>query len=162
MKTRKLFDVLAILLTLVIILACGKKGSPKAPELFAPDQVKFFAINGQLEGLNLTWQAPEKAANGDDLLNLETFLVNRRAVEGKELGDFEIIAEVPSAETPGVVKSEKATIYSYLDQSVVPGKEYDYYVVGVNTDGVKGVFSLVYRVRFVGEASSIRILNTTR
>ncbi len=177
-----LFNISASgLILAAIFTACGKKGSPKPPEFFAPDTVEFFQASGSVDGVTLQWQEPSKKANGDDLDNLSYFIVKKRLYEGEDSDSFEEIATIAavkdepvldasgSTSTPDKKKkpgfagmnkqksepAKKAKQYSYVDRNVQPGKKYEYVVTAENDESVEGATSTTIRITFVGDASII-------
>lgn len=158
----KLIHSIVLCLFIVMLIACGKKGLPKPPESLAPLPVNNFLAQGSLDGINLTWLAPQKTANGNDLKDLDRFFVFRSVVVRDESPEYKIIQEITVVEdlelTDQKTKIPEPHVYNYLDKDVKPGKEYDYYVVPVNQGGTKGKESPVLRVTFVGQSSAVRIL----
>lgn len=151
-----LLPVLLVPLFVVLLSSCGRRGSPKPPEATAPSPVKYLTAAGTVNSVVLTWQAPDTQADGDELLNLERFIVKRSKYEKDEAPDFEEIGEMPfqAAESgPAQPEPKQAREYIFTDQDVQPGKQYEYEVLPENDDGVEGRPSAVIRVTFTGESS---------
>ena len=137
-----------LLICILCACGCGKKADPEPPEASAPSPVKVLHAEGQVDAVLLTWTAPTTNAQDEDLKNLDQFFVRR--------ADFEK-DKAPDWSTVGKVKVEDPTItsYQYRDTEVVPGKTYQYLILPVNTDGVKGEPGQMIRVTFRGELSAV-------
>ena len=144
------------------IVNCGRKSLPKPPETIAPAAVDLFQIVGKVDGLELHWRAPTKDASGGDLIDLESFVIQRSNYVKGNSADFDDVAIVPADSGTVIVstdtqeKKKSATEFVYLDKDrLVPGKQYEYVVVGKNTDHVDGVAPYILRATFLGEASVV-------
>lgn len=142
----------AIVLILVVIglLACGRKGDPKPPEVLAPSPVRFLTAVGGVDGITLSWFPPETDASGSSLYDLTHFLVEKGEVAPGSATDFEELKEIAtSAESPSAMK------HTFLDTDVKPGKIYDYRITAHNDRGGQGLPPHILRVTFVGQSSVI-------
>ncbi|MCB0322209.1 MAG: hypothetical protein KDD69_01515 [Bdellovibrionales bacterium] len=143
-----------VLALAVALQACGKKAGPRPPEALAPAPVQFLAAKGAVDAVVLSWQPPKETASGEDLVDLAGYVVKRSAYSKDEEADFEDIAEVPVPTVePGAVPQSRGI--AFRDDTVQPGKAYEYAVVGVNESGVEGGSTSVVRVTFIGESSVI-------
>lgn len=124
-------------LLLLSAVSCGRKDDIRPPEEYAPAPVvqPEFAWDGAT--VVLRWLPPADNASGEELLDLAYFEVQRRALRKQiEEAEFETIGTVPH-------RSEQAEttmpVYSFTDSDVVPGEIYQYVLIPVNEDDVKGV-----------------------
>lgn len=143
-----------MLLVLVVLLAlgCGRRGDPRPPEEFAPAPVRNLTGRGQVEGVVLSWQTPLQTADGDELLDLATFVIERGDYEKGEHTSFDELAELPALQDPqtGVRQQD----YSFTDTTLTPGASYEYRVRALNGDGVSAPVAPGLRVVFTGESST--------
>ena len=146
--------LLAVLCIVLFVVSCGRKGPPRPPEDFAPQQVVGFDARGDVEGVLLSWSAPTKTANGDALVDLAEFEI-RRAIE--EDGEFErpdTIATVPFID---IQKPDgSAHIFTWRDRKVTPGIRYRYDAVAVNDSGTEGTASPPLLVTFRGNSTQVQ------
>lgn len=159
MRGSELVAILCSLLLVLSISACGKKGSPRPPQATAPKAIQFFTGEGRINGLLLTWQAPQETQRGEALVDLASFYVQRSNYIKGEQADFETIAELSLEDAAkGIAQiSGVAKRYSYLDADVAPGKRYQYLVLPVNERGIEGKTGGTVRVYFAGESSEVEV-----
>jgi hypothetical protein len=139
---------LFIVLSILCLTACGKKGDPKPPEESAPSPVKNFAAIGEVEAVVLSWDAPETTVADDDLKDLEGFIVRRSGYVKGESPNFSEITDV-------TLNKDGTKHYIYRDKNLTPGEAVEYVVVPYNSDGVEGANSQVVRVTFSGASSRV-------
>lgn len=149
--------IIGVLFFLVISLGCGKRGDPKAPEVTAPKSVRFFTARGAVDGIQLSWQAPEETASGDELLDLSGFVVHRSVYAEDENPHYKEVGEIEISRNKDtdIAQYSKQTVFSYKDKEVKPGTRYQYYVAPINDDGVEGEAPQIIRVLFAGESSTV-------
>ena len=176
---RKARTVLFLLMFIALpLLNCGKKGDPRPPEATAPDAVRYLSAEGRVDGIILSWQAPEATGSGEDLPDLAGFRIQRSDYEEDERPDFEDIGEILVSATEelsageggegltsGAVSKPKTPVeqnvrYTFRDPEVQPGRRYEYVVLPFNERGVEGEFTQVLRIRFTGESSLIENLSS--
>lgn len=169
-----------LFMLLAFQLGCGKKSYPKPPEDSAPAAVRFLQISPTVDSIVLKWQAPLEKANGGELKDLAGFIIERSDYQKGEIPDFKQISELRlqteeelSKTTDKEKKTEKdeegsgklfsvkkqapKTVeeYNYIDSNVQIGKQYEYFVVPFNENGIEGPIASILRVTFTGESSLI-------
>ena len=146
---------LIALLVLVasLIVGCGKKGSPEAPELSAPSPIRGLNIAGDVRGVLLRWAAPATTASDDELTDLTGFAVERSPVVPGERAQFELIADIT---VPAIGQGDTVN-FQYHDAAVQPGRAYEYRVVPYNREGIRAKEPRVMRVVFLGESTTVEV-----
>lgn len=159
-----LFQGTCLTLLLFVLPGCGRKGPPKPPEDFAPKPVVSPTIAGTVDGIVISWTAPEPEEESDEEEPnppLEHFSLQKGLVEVGERVRLEEVAVVPlrasSAAPVDPAKAAAEKLYSYTDSEVEPGKTYQYQVLPVNVDGVEGEATVNMRATFLGENSRIEM-----
>lgn len=150
-KTRDFIILLTILAFIFSAFGCGRKGTPKPPEDFAPDPVLNLNVEGSVSGVKLSWEAPPVDPDKDeeDLKALDGFVVQRSPYSKEGNDDFDDLGRVP------VSKDPMNTKYSFSDKNVEPGKIYNYQVRPFNVDQVNGEPGQTLRVTYLGENSRV-------
>jgi hypothetical protein len=169
------------LLTLSLLSACGRYGSPLSPELLAPRAVQKLEVLPDISGVRLTWQAPETDLRGRELRRLDSYRVYRAVVSDSTQAltdgalDYELLSSLEDrhlfdrerlrdeADAAGrsarKVESDKtAGLFSFLDSNVSNNSVYVYKVVPVNQGNVLGAFDRLIRVHFKSSGSEVRLL----
>lgn len=132
------------------LVACGRKGEPRPPEVLAPSPVRFLTAAGEIDGITLSWFAPTTDASGDGLVDLTHFLVEKGESKPGEPTDFEFLKKIEVVGEPAENQQ-----YSFIDADVQPGKIYDYRVTANNNRGGQGLPPHILRVTFVGQSSVV-------
>jgi len=143
-------NLLTLSVVALLIVACGKKGSPKPPEAYAPPPVSSLSAEGAVDSITIKWRAPILLED-DVKREPVSFLVMKQLEEESfdELGTI----DVPVDEDGVPLESG----FAFTDTNVEPGKKYNYSVVPVNRDGVKGAAPNVASVTFIGESSVVEV-----
>ncbi len=144
-----------VFIILVLSMACGRKGPPKPPEEIAPQSVRFLEIIPTDTGLKLRFQAPLDTVGGDELTDLAVFSVGRRALSKDSSESFLGIAEL---EFDIKVHNPKTQWFSYEDQSVKTGGQYEYIVIAEDSSGYASKSPYILRVTYLGINSVIENL----
>jgi len=110
------------------IVACGKKGDPRAPELAVPQTIKDLRARPESAGVSLTWSRPMQYQDGKELRDLASFVIFRK----------ELSQTCPECPTP---YRERATVnvedqekfmkkkqFRFVDQELKPQTVYRYRV----------------------------------
>lgn len=172
--------------SVILLTGCGRKSNPKAPENFAPGAVQFLAATATKESVDLTWSMPLQTAGGEALKadSVVGFIVRRGEVIPETKTKLEDIGEVVIVEPKvsgapviserddagnlkpvgsGLLGGEKKQeltnrVFRYSDKGIVPGKRYNYQVIGVNADDVEGLAPKTLRVTFNGVDSKVETI----
>lgn len=145
------FSLLLIILALSVAAnGCGRKGPPKPPEDFAPSPVLNLNVDGSVNGIKLSWEAPPTDPDKDeeDLKALSGFIVEKCLYSKDGDDDFQEISEIK-------IKEAAETKFSFTDTKVEPGKIYNYQVRPFNLDQVNGEPGQTLRVTYLGENSRV-------
>jgi hypothetical protein len=73
----KPFFILGSLMVLLLV-GCGKKGEPRAPELAMPELIKNLTAKPDRNGIVLTWSRPNEYVDGKPLTDLTGFVIFRK------------------------------------------------------------------------------------
>lgn len=125
----------ALVLTAVLLAACGKKAPPIPPERLVPTAVRVQLVRNVADGVRLTWSAPTRTVNGKKLEGLRGFVVLRAD------GESRLACTAPGAAFRRVGRveaepgAEEAREYTYLDRDTAPGRWYAYRVLAEDLDG---------------------------
>ena len=171
----------ALLLSVILITACGKYLPPIEPEETAPAPLTFATQRLENGTLYLTWNAPTKQLRGKELKLLDGYLVYRKEI----LNDprlpyddiaYELLATIPDSSIAAreearkaareegkigrriMVPDDKKTV-QYSDNSIVDGKTYLYKVVPYNQGDVEGDADQLVRLRYFGDKSEIALID---
>ncbi len=68
------------LILLVFGSACGKKGSPRAPELVTPQTITNLVVRSAPDHNVLTWSRPTRDAEGKEIKDLASFVIFRKDI----------------------------------------------------------------------------------
>jgi hypothetical protein len=129
------FLLLAFYFCLVLTVACGKKGDPRAPELAMPQPIKDLRAEAGAGGAALTWSRPTRFMDGKELRDLAGFVIFRK----------EVPASCPECPSPyrerAIVNVEdqekfmKTKRFRFIDQELTPKSIYRYRVLIKLSDG---------------------------
>lgn len=145
LRSLALPHILMLLLTALLLAACGKKLDPLPPELVLPAAVKEFQARQEGEGFLLSWRFPTENQLGQPLTQLSGFHLERgelpEAAPPGCLVDFALAADIeldyPRA---GVVRGDRV---HYHDKNLVPGRRYCYRVAAYDPSRLPGEWSQV-------------------
>jgi predicted phage tail protein len=148
---------LALLLVPLALAACGRKGSPVAPERRLPAAVADLSATVASEGVRLSWTLPRLRVDRSPVKELRRVEVYRRPETGEaaapsrpailafgglfgppsELPGFDRVANIVLAEPPAAPTVEIAgSQVRYTDaQGLTFGQRYTYVVVAVDAQG---------------------------
>lgn len=176
-----LLSIAGVAITVVGFSGCGRYAPVIAPELTAPDVIKFQPITPNAKGVLLSWVAPKEDRQGKKLKKLDGFKVYRRELPLNRLarkdhqGEFELIgvvADTTIAERIRREKEQRAILKSgrqvrlsqddltasFLDTNVTPGGFYLYKVIPFNSLAAEGTTASFTEVLYNGEKSVARTL----
>ena len=120
---------------IVLGLACGKKGDPRAPELATPQIIKNLTARPDKRGVVLTWSRPTEYKDGREIKDLASFVIFR-----KELSQTCPDCPVPYKPLTTVFVEDREKFvqqrqYRYVDEQVQPKAIYRYRISSQLTDG---------------------------
>lgn len=111
-----------------LILGCGIKGPPIAPELVRPARIEDLRASPDADGIKLAWQRPIKYSGGGRMRDLGGFVIMRAAGGGP----MQPLVELP------VTDQERFSVqhdFSYIDNETAFGQHYSYEIISRTTDG---------------------------
>jgi hypothetical protein len=165
----------------VTIIGCGRYAPVIAPELTAPNVVKYQPFVPNSKGVSLTWIAPQQDRQGKKLKKLDGFRIYRREIpmnrqarndydnEFKVIG---VVADTTVAERVRRQKEQRAVLksgrqvrlsqedlsVSFLDANVTTGSLYLYKVTPFNSLAAEGLATSFVEVLYDGEKSISRTI----
>ncbi len=129
-----LFGVLITVASLLIV-SCGRKGPPRAPELAVPETIKDLKAEAGGGGIALTWSRPTRYLDGKSLDDLAGFVVFRKEIT-------QACPECPAPYRQRVTlnvedqqKFLKKQKFRYVDGQLTPQVSYSYRVFSRLMDG---------------------------
>jgi hypothetical protein len=148
----KNFSKILLLTTLLLVVACGKKGPPVPPETFAPSPVKYLVVSGKPNAIVINWEAPNTNASADLLDDLSGFEIKKAKVFDKLQPRFRKLVKIPLGD---VIAGEQKK-FTYSDTDVAAGDTYEYFISAYNLDGTQGATNWI-KVIFRGQSSIISV-----
>jgi len=135
MRTRRVL-IVAFLVPLLLV-GCGRKGSPVLPVLVEPSPPVDLQAQVQRRVVILTWTRPATNVDGTALKmkNLDAFRISRRQQE-PQTSALPVIATVKADQPANAVVSENR--YAFTDEKAEVGARYAYQVESVNRRGIIG------------------------
>lgn len=117
-------------LGLLLLVACGVKNQPVAPELVQPEPAANLAAIASPEGVRLTWTRPLHYTGGKRMNDLGGFTIERASDEGAP----PVFARVGTIEIQDRERFRKDRHMEWLDRDVTAGTRYLYQVIGFTLD----------------------------
>ncbi len=108
--------------------ACGRKTDVRPPELVAPAVIRDLEAENAARGVALSWRRPSTSADGNALLDLDSFVIER-ALPGEP---FAFISRVTVGDRDRLRQQKR---FTYLDEGLRLGESYRYRVLAVTVDG---------------------------
>jgi hypothetical protein len=127
--------VLIGLMLVALGLACGKKGSPRAPELVLPETITNLTARPAPDHNLLTWSRPLRDAEGKEIKDLTGFVIFRKEVSPTCLecpAPYRQLTTVSVEDRGKIVKQKQ---YRFIDDEVQPKLVYRYRVASQLSDG---------------------------
>jgi len=119
----------------LFVASCGRKGSPRAPELAVPETIKDLKAEAGGGGIALTWSRPTRYLDGKSLDDLAGFVVFRKEIT-------QACPECPAPYRQRVTlnvedqqKFIKKQKFRYVDGELTPQVNYVYRVFSRLMDG---------------------------
>jgi hypothetical protein len=130
---KRLFMILMIFV--VGVWSCGKKGDPRAPELATPRVITNLTARSEAKGITLTWTRPTEYADGKPMKDLASFVIFRKEVS-QSCPDCPVpYRELTTVNVEDQEKFIKQKQYRYDDQEVRPKAIYRYRISSQLFDG---------------------------
>ncbi len=170
------------ILVAVLFSACGRYAAPKPPEYFSPRSVNELKAEASLDGVLLTWKAPDNDLRGEPLKSMDGYFIKRRVITSpSDILDDDIEDELLATIEDNHIKvlkelrdkaieegriSRKVTVdeelkkFSYLDTTAKAGVTYIYRVVPFNQGDVEGLVPQLVKVAYLGDNSFVSIIET--
>ena len=133
MRTGRLLIV--ALLAPLLLVGCGRRGSPVVPVLVEPSPPADIQAQVQRRVVILTWTRPATNVDGTALKTLDSFRISRRQ-QAPQTGALSVIATVKADQPANAVVSGNR--YAFTDETVEVGARYAYQVESVNRRGITG------------------------
>jgi len=119
----------------LLVVSCGRKGPPRAPELAVPETIKDLKAEAGGGGIALTWSRPTRYLDGKSLDDLAGFVVFRKEIT-------QACPECPAPYRQRVAlnvedqqKFIKKQKFRYVDGQLTPQVNYVYRVFSRLMDG---------------------------
>lgn len=129
--------VVVVILAHLLLVGCGRKGSPVLPVLVEPSAPVDFQAQVQRRTVILTWSRPATNVDGTALTikTLDAFRISRRQQE-PHASALSVIATVKAEQPANAVVSGNR--YAFTDEKLEMGARYAYQVESVNRRGIVG------------------------
>ena len=129
--------VVVVILAPLLLVGCGRKGSPVVPVLVEPSPPVDLQAQVQRRTVILTWSRPATNVDGTALKmkNLDAFRISRRQQE-PQTSALPVIATVKADQPANAVVSGNR--YAFTDERAEVGARYAYQVESVNRRGIIG------------------------
>jgi len=109
------------------LFGCGRKASPKPPELVLPETIQSLSAEQSAAGVVLLWRRPEKYADGSRMSDLGGFRIER----SEDGVPFTPIAHLEVSDRD---RFRKIRRFRYVDAGALPGHRYQYRVFASTLD----------------------------
>ena len=117
-----------VIVVLLVLPACGKKGDPVPPQIAIRDAVSHVELTQSKDEVILAWVTREERSEG------KKFRIYRRELNSTECPGCEqkyaLIADLPAAE------SGAGDRYGYRDSTVKPDRVYGYRIAVCSNSGL--------------------------
>ena len=130
---------LSLMLALLLLTACGRKGALMPPEALVPAVVQNLKVHQAGEAFRITWRAPGKEKGGRPLRDLAGFKLSKRIIAGDGTDcstceeSWKLLAEV-DADNPGETGKSGATFISF-DRDIPAGQTSQYRLLALSKSG---------------------------
>ena len=132
-------SIVILLLSVIALAGCGRKGPLIPPEALVPATVQNLAVRQQDGDLVLTWTAPAREQGGRPLKDLAGFRLQRRYIAGDGSDcaacseAWRTVAEI-DADFPGQARRDGAN-FRYAERGLAAGRQYQYRLTVLSRSG---------------------------
>ncbi len=131
--------VLPLLLCLLFLSACGRKGALMPPEALVPAAVQDLSVLQSGEDFRIVWSAPTKEKGGRPLRDLAEFRLLRRSIAGdgsdcSSCTDSWKLLTTVALDVPGEAVKYGET-FIYRDKGLAPGSSSQYRLLAISRSG---------------------------
>jgi len=132
--------LLLLILALLTLSACGKKGQLMPPEALVPAEVQNLKVQQSGEELMISWSAPSKEKGGRPLRDLAGFRLFKRIIAGDGTDcsacpeSWLLLAEVDSA-NPGTGATKSGSTYIRHERHIPAGQTSQYRLLALSRSG---------------------------
>jgi len=117
------------------MMACGKRGDPRAPELVLPKTITNLSARSAASGIALTWSRPTEYVDGKELTGLASFVIFRKEVSASCPDCPVPYRQLTTVNVEDREKFVKQKQYRFEDTDVRPKAIYRYRVSSQLIDG---------------------------
>jgi len=129
------FAIFILIFSLASLVACGKKGDPRVPELAVPETVRDLKAQAEGRGVALTWSRPLRYVDGKELRDLAGFVIFRKELSRSCPECPAPYRERAVLDVEDQEKFIKKRQFRFVDQEVTPQQIYRYRVFSRLVDG---------------------------
>jgi hypothetical protein len=126
-----------------LLVACGQKSPPIAPELVRPRAPSALTASPTVEGVRLVWRRPETYTGGKRMNDLARFVIERAPGEGPAA-----FVRVGELELDDRLRFRKERRLEWTDREATAGQSYLYRVTAVTLDGYRSKPAGPVAIRF--------------
>jgi len=141
-----------VLVTPLVLAACGLKADPVPPELVKPRPAGDLAAHSIPEGVKLTWDRPVLYTGGTRMNDLGGFDIHR----APDLEGPVHYVLVHTVELDDQTRFRKERTLEWVDTSVAVGESYRYEVTAFTLDGTRSKPAGPVRIRHLPPAAAER------
>ena len=130
---------LSLMLALLLLTACGRKGALMPPEALVPAEVQTLKVQQSGEELRISWSAPSKEKGGRPLRDLAGFKLFKRIIAGDGTDcsacpeSWHLLAAVDN-ENPGDTIKSGSTFIRY-ERNIPDGQTSQYRLLALSKSG---------------------------
>lgn len=134
----------AVAALVLVLLSCGQKNRPMAPELVRPEPPADLVAANAPEGVKLSWGRPEKYTGGKRMNDLGRFVIERAPGDGTEAA----FAQVADIQLDDQGRFRPQPRFTWMDTGVTEGESYAYRVTAVTLDKYRSAPAGPVTIRF--------------
>ena len=137
--------------------ACGKKESPRPPQLVRPQTIQDLNARPVEDGIRLTWTRPTATVEGRSMPDLDGVMISRAAEVPTSTRPEDLIFEhIATIHLDDRGRFNKVRKMTFDDRSVVAGTVYLYRVTAFTLDRYFSLPSPAARSRWPGAPPATR------